>query len=137
MAILLGGSVLVTTTLATTRIPPAPSVSRLPEIVVGYEWLAWLGLGVLVMTGVGNLGAFGMALPGPQTAWGLKLTIKLVLVIVLLLGSMLRTLLVVHLSNDERDSLSAAALTTMRVLYAATTGLATLVLFVAVALAHG
>ncbi|MGE5262501.1 MAG: hypothetical protein ACM3S0_03900, partial [Acidobacteriota bacterium] len=42
-----------------------------------YELLFWFAIGVQVITGIGNLGSFGAGLPPPDSAWGLKLTIKL------------------------------------------------------------
>jgi len=44
---------------------------------IRYEWLAWGALGLLVATGVGNLGVFGEALPAPESTWGRVLTVKL------------------------------------------------------------
>lgn len=59
-----------------------------------YEWLFWAALGVLVLTGVGNLGALGA--PGPATDWGRTLLAKLLLVLAVVLGSAVRTLAVVR-----------------------------------------
>jgi putative copper export protein len=137
MAILVGGSVLVVMMLLAADAQSGTDAPRLPDIVISYEWLAWLAIGLLIMTGVGNLGAFGTAVPPPQTAWGQKLTLKLALVALLVLGSLLRTFLLVLLHSEEGHSRSAPAFATIRIAYAATAGLATVVLLVALALAHG
>src|SRR5262245_35746877 len=78
MAGLLGGAVLVSGIARRPRTPGAVGPDD-PFLVAAraYEWLFWTALGVLVMTGVGNLGAFGPALPGRETAWGGKLIFKL------------------------------------------------------------
>lgn len=56
----------------------------LHALATGYEWLFWAALGVLVLTGVGNLGALGA--PGPATRWGQVLLAKLALVTAFVLG---------------------------------------------------
>lgn len=60
-------------------------------VAVGYEWLFWGAIGVVVMTGVGNLGAMAPWIPGPESSWGTALTTKLTGVGGLLLGSVVRT----------------------------------------------
>ena len=95
MALALGGALLVWWTNARpTSTDPA---ARL-DLATAYERLFWLALGLLVMTGIGNLGAFGPALPGPTTVWGGRLVLKLAAVLVLLFLSVVRTVLVVRLS---------------------------------------
>ena len=59
MAVMLGGAALV------TWLAMRSSRAVIAETAVRYEQLFWAGLGVIVMTGVGNLGAFGLALPQP------------------------------------------------------------------------
>ena len=59
-----------------------------------YEWVFWAALGVLVLTGVGNLGSLGV--PGPATDWGRTLSVKLSLVVAVLCVSAVRTLSLVH-----------------------------------------
>jgi putative copper export protein len=67
-----------------------------------FEWLFWGGVGVLVFTGVGNLGALGP--PGPETDWGRTLLVKLAIVIALVVGSVVRTLLLVQATDREATS---------------------------------
>lgn len=65
-----------------------------------FEWLFWTGIGALVLTGVGNLGALGP--PGPTTDWGRTLLVKLTLVVVLVCGSAVRTMVVVRAREAAR-----------------------------------
>src|ERR1700694_3622577 len=53
------------------------------DVAERYEWIFWAAIGLQVMTGVGNLGAFGEALPPPASGWGTKLIVKLVAVLAL------------------------------------------------------
>jgi hypothetical protein len=59
-----------------------------------YEWTFWALVAVLIVTGIGNVAAYGRGIPGPSTEWGLVLTLKLVGVIGLLVLSVVRSLLV-------------------------------------------
>jgi hypothetical protein len=86
------------------------------------------------MTGVGNLGAFGQGLPAPTTAWGLRLTVKLVVVLALALLSLPRTLAVAVLMNRPAESGRSQVVPS---LYAATVMLVLAVVVLAVWLAHG
>jgi hypothetical protein len=84
------------------------------------------------MTGVGNLGAFGNALPPPESAWGIKLTVKLVAVLLLALISVPRTLAVA--ARSEADTLPRLSLP---LLYGSTTVFVIGILGLAVWLADG
>lgn len=92
MALLVGGAVVV---WGYYRWLPAglESDNRL-AVAAGYEWLFWGAMGVLVMTGVGNLGALAPGLPGPETDWGVTFTVKVVAVLGILVGSVVRTLVI-------------------------------------------
>jgi hypothetical protein len=61
-------------------------------VAATYEWLFWGALGVIVLTGVGNLGALAPFVPGPSTGWGTVFAVKLAAVGGLLVGSLVRTL---------------------------------------------
>jgi len=131
-----------------------------------FEWLFWTGVGALVLTGVGNLGALGP--PGPTTDWGRTLLVKLTLVVALVCGSAIRTMVVVRAreaarpvadggreidagqdnedrdspsagpDNDDRDSPSADPhRTVLSKSYGATTGLLVVLVVLAEVLAHG
>ena len=100
-----------------------------------YEFLFWGALGLLAMSGVGNIAAFGTGLPAPNSAWGAILTIKLGLVIAIATLSVPRTLIVSLLSSSTSVT-AERALAALRSSYMLTTiGLA-IVLALAVWLAH-
>ena len=127
MAVATGGAVLVWWSLR--RDDPL-------AVAVGYEWLFWAALGTLVATGVGNLGALAPALPGGP--WGRTLDLKLGVVVLVLVGSLLRTLSVVRLRADPADGrLDDGSRRFLRRSYAATTLGLLLVVALAEVLAHG
>lgn len=134
MALALGGAV----TLWRLFSRPSPAVDGSTELATAasYEWLFWGALGVLVATGVGNLGAMAPGVLGPDTGWGRTLAVKLIAVLGFLLLSAIRTALVDRL---EHRSL-APAVTTRRLLarsYAATALYLGVVVALAEVLAHG
>lgn len=102
-------------------------------VAVAYERLFWTAAGVLVMTGVGNLGAFGRALPEPATEWGSALTVKLLAVAALLVISLPRTLAVLRL---ERRPAERAVADPLRAVYTGTVGLIAIIVLIAEVLAH-
>lgn len=106
------------------------------EVTAGYEWLFWGCLGVLVATGVGNLGAFGRGLPGVSTRWGLTLAAKLSLVVVLLVFSLGRTLLVQQYRRAG-PSAFADGERPLTAVYGLTAALLLALLALAEVLAHG
>jgi len=95
-----------------------------------YEWGFWAALGVLVATGIGNLGALGA--PGPATRWGEVLLVKLSLVALFVLASAVRTLAVVRI-----DAGSTAAIDWHRRAYGLTTVALLALVALAEVLAHG
>ncbi|GGK53959.1 hypothetical protein GCM10009067_03100 [Haloarcula sebkhae] len=102
-----------------------------------FEWLFWGEVGVLVFTGVGNLGALGP--PGPGTGWGRTLLVKLAVVVGFLGGSVVRTLLLVRASDRENtfDDLSPALRRTLSRVYGATAAVMLGIVVLAEVLAHG
>jgi hypothetical protein len=98
-----------------------------------YEWGFWCAMGLIAMTGVGNLGAFGANLPEPSTDWGRRLAMKLAVVMLLLALSGLRTLMLILARASEAPS---AGLRALGGLYGATVVLTAAVIGMAVALAH-
>jgi hypothetical protein len=105
-----------------------------------YEWAFWGALGVMVVTGVGNLGALGA--PGPGTRWGTVLLVKLTVVAAFVLGSLVRTAAVARLARDDDsggggDSAGSATTTFVRRAYGATTGALLALVVLAEVLAHG
>ena len=133
MATAFGGAI---TVLALSTRPGVDSASAVIAVAVRYEWLFWATAGVLAMTGIGNLAAFGAALLGPATDWGMTLVLKLGSVLALVLLSLPRTLAVARMSASTR-AMPAGAIGTVRNLYGATTGAFALILGLAVWLAHG
>src|SRR5256885_16400691 len=91
MATAFGGAV---TVLALATRPAADAASAGVSVALRYEWLFWAAAGVLAMTGIGNLAAFGAALLGPATNWGATLLLKLGSVLALIVLSLPRTLAV-------------------------------------------
>lgn len=126
MATILGGAVLLTWLVARS---PRPAIV---EVAVRYEQLFWLALGVIVMTGVGNLGAFGLALPPPSTDWGGVFVAKMTAVVLLVALSLPRSLVVARLAGGAEASAK-----TMRWLYGGTAGGVAGIAALAVWLAHG
>lgn len=126
MATAFGGALLVT--WLAWRAP----ADRVVDIAVRYEQLFWAAAGVLVMTGVGNLGAFGAGLPEPGTGWGRTFSAKLVLVALLVVISLPRSLAVLRLA--AHPSTGGA---TLRNLYAVSAAMLAAIVALAEGLAHG
>jgi hypothetical protein len=125
MATIFGGALLVSWLSVGTR------PEHLITIAVRYEQIFWAGIGVLVMTGIGNLGAFGLALPSPSTAWGETFVAKLWFIGVLIVLSLPRSLIVARARRGSGD------VRALRALYPLTTAVIALVAGLAVWLAHG
>lgn len=133
LSVLFGGAALIW--LSARRASDRARLGATRTLALEYEWVFWGGVGVLVATGVGNLGALAPAVPSPDAAWGLTLATKLFAVVVLLLGSVVRTTMVEAL--DDIANRQRHVRRRLRVGYAATTlWLAGLVVF-GVVLAHG
>ncbi len=133
MATAFGGAVSV---LAFSTRPGVSSTSAVVAVAVRYEWIFWAAAGVLAMTGIGNLAAFGAALLGPATSWGATLLLKLGSVLALVVLSLPRTLAVARI-NASIGVNAQASVATLRSLYGATTGAFGVILALAVWLAHG
>jgi putative copper export protein len=133
MATAFGGAV---TVLAVSARPRDESTPAVVGVAVRYEWLFWAAAGVLAMTGIGNLAAFGAGLLGPATDWGVTLLLKLGSVLALVILSLPRTLAVARLSASA-SSLTAGSLVALRNLYAGTAGAFAVILALAIWLAHG
>ncbi len=133
---------------ATTGVSPVAPVTLWG--CVAYEWGCWTALGLLVMTGIGNLAVFGAALPGAETDWGQRLLFKLAGVAVLVLFSAWRTLVVARhagpwpvlglapapSSEPSRNARRGSPGRTLRNVYGVTALLSTGVLALAAWLAH-
>lgn len=129
MATALGGALLVAAVVFSRR-----DQRGALAVALAYERLFWAAAGILVMTGVGNLGAFGRALPEPATEWGTALVVKLLAVGALLAVSLPRSLAVLRL--ERRSAEGAAIADPLRWIYGTTVGLLALIVFIAEVLAH-
>jgi hypothetical protein len=127
MAVLLGGAVVTWQTLRVEDRDPRPMLRR-------YEWLFWGSIGVLIATGVGNLGALGP--PDPATRWGSILTIKLLVVSGFVVLSAVRALAVCRV-DDGSGSIPAPDRDRLRLLYGATGWALGATVALAEVLAHG
>jgi hypothetical protein len=107
------------------------SVDRLIETASRYEQAFWAAAGVLVMTGIGNLGAFGENLFEPGTAWGTTFIAKLWLVAALIAVSLPRSLVVALLASRDRPQP-----VDLRPVYTVTTGMFAVIVAFAIVLAH-
>ena len=132
MATAFGGAI---TVLALSARPGPDSANAVLSVAIRYEWMFWAAAGVLAMTGIGNLAAFGAALLGPATSWGATLVLKLGSVLTLVVLSLPRTLAVARMSSPGGNAL--ASVTTVRNLYGATTAALATILAFAIWLAHG
>lgn len=95
-ALLVGGATLA-------ALAPAASTRR------ASEWLAWGALAALVLTGIGNLGAYGDGLPPPGTFWGRRFLVKLALVATLALVGAWRILTLARGAPPSRAGPAATA----------------------------
>lgn len=127
MAVLLGGAALV---WGRARVASDDDAAGVLALASAYEWLFWAAVGLVVLTGVGNLGALAPGVPGPDTGWGLTFAVKLAAVVGLLVGSLVRTLAVLRWRDGAPGRSVAAA-------YAATAGYLVVLLALAEVLAHG
>lgn len=134
MAAAFGGAI---TVFALSTRPGGASASAVMAVAIRYEWLFWAAAGVLAMTGIGNLAAFGAALLGPSTDWGATLTLKLGSVLALILLSLPRTLALARMTAAAAPTVPPGAIARVRNLYGVTTGAFAVILALAVWLANG
>ena len=125
MAVAFGGAFLVTWLSWRTR-------DALIATALRYEQVFWAAAGVLVMTGIGNLGAFGVSLLEPSTAWGTTLIAKLWLVAALIIVSLPRSLIVALLVSQAGGSSID-----LRPIYTTTAAMFAVIVALAIVLANG
>ena len=137
MAGMLGGAMLVwAMSVRAGGLDLAQQGGLLLALAEKYERLFWLAMGVQVMTGAGNLGAFGAALPDPATVWGGRFALKLLAVLIFLAFSMLRTLVLARLTQAAGFR-SARMTRVFQSFYGGTALALAAIALLAVALAHG
>lgn len=139
MAVIFGGSFLMWAAARRFRSgrEDLPTSKGLLWLSKQYEWFFWGALGLLALTGVGNLGNFGSNLPGTDSAWGSKLLAKLIVVMILMLFSSIRTWVIAGLRAQEADMPTLRIASMLQNLYAGTTLLIIVILVLAVSLSHG
>ncbi|KAB1196315.1 MULTISPECIES: CopD family protein [Haloferax] len=127
MAVLLGGALFVWNALRTAGVG-YDSI----RLAVHYEWVFWGAMVVMLVTGVGNAGELGA--PGPTTRWGTILTVKLAVVAVFVVGSFVRTFVVLTARQSAAGDIDEARLSQF---YTATWVGLGLIVALAEVLAHG
>ncbi|RDZ64813.1 hypothetical protein C5B90_00115 [Haloferax sp. Atlit-12N] len=138
MALVFGGAAFAWATLRTGESGGADadgstaSLGDSTPLATTYEWVFWAAMGAMVVTGVGNLGALGP--PGPSGRWGTLLTAKLLAVTAFVLGSFVRTLIVLRLRRDHPVGAGRSLLAKS---YGATAGALLVLVALAEVLAHG
>lgn len=110
----------------------APALSLAEQ----YEWVFWLAVGVVALTGVGNLGAMAPAIP-TEGAWTRTLVVKLGFLLAFLVASVWRTLVVVRTHSVAGGAPTARSVGVLRWSYAGTTAVLVTLLALAEVLAHG
>jgi uncharacterized membrane protein len=144
-ALVLGGAGLAWWTVrsATRTDDPGHTAAAL-SLSRAYEWAFWAAVGVLVATGVGNLGVLAPTIPEPGTDWGTTLSLKLVAVFTLLVGSVVRTVLAAGSLSEYTVRLASGQpridprrLAALRSAYAITTIWLLALVGLAEVLAHG
>ncbi|WP_137287079.1 CopD family protein [Halorussus salinisoli] len=133
MALVLGGATLTWWLFR----QDAASDSAAVRTAVAYERGFWAAIGVLVMTGVGNLGSLAPYVPTVETRWGTVFAAKLLLVLTVLALSLVRTLVVHRYRRAEATEGSGQETDTLRVAYGATALSLATVVALAEVLAHG
>jgi len=123
-AVLLGGAILL-----------ASSETSL-QLAAAYEQTFWVIVGLLMVTGISNLGLKGDGLLGVDTQWGRVLLFKLTVVLFFLAGSFVRTTFVSRcVAASFATPLRAPRVLMM--LYALTAVTMCGVLWLGLGLAHG
>lgn len=131
MALALGGAVLTWEFCRRSAISDATALSA----AAGYERIFWAAAGLLVATGVGNLGGLAPAIPTADTEWGAAFTVKLSAVVALLALSQVRTL-VVH-RYRRADAMPARNRRVLRASYAFTAVWIAALVVLGEVMAHG
>jgi putative copper export protein len=133
MATAFGGAIMVFAVSARAR--NAALDGALIEVALRYEFMFWLAAGVLAMTGIGNLAAFGSGLPVSGTDWGTTFVLKLGFVLGLIVFSLPRTLAMARLRSGT--PITGALQRRVRTMYGGTGAAFAVALGLAVWLAHG
>jgi uncharacterized membrane protein len=134
VTLLLGGSALLCAwSLSLKQEHGAASVVQAAST---FEWMFWSIAGVLVLTGVSNLGLKGDGLMPPNTSWGTALTIKLTTALILLAFSLTRSDIIIRCRQTPLASPARAGLV-LGWMYGLTVVLLLTALWIGLGLAHG
>ena len=133
MAVVLGGATLTWWQFRHDGVAASAALNA----ATAYEHGFWAALGVLVMTGVGNLGSLAPHVPESGTPWGTAFAAKLLLVVAFIALSVVRSLLVARYRRAETPPTSDRPVGTLRVGYAATVLFVAVLVVLAEVMAHG
>jgi uncharacterized membrane protein len=136
MAVVLGGATLTWWQFRDEGAEEEATSAAL-DTAAAYERGFWAAMGVLVMTGVGNLGSLARYVPASGTPWGTAFAAKLLLVVALVALSVVRTLLVARYRRAETPATSDRSVGVLRVGYAATALFVGILVVFAEVMAHG
>ncbi|WP_132061360.1 CopD family protein [Halorussus amylolyticus] len=131
MAVVLGGAVATWQFCRRSEVSAATALA----VAAGYERAFWAAVGLLVVTGVGNLGSIAPHVPIAETEWGTVFVLKLLALVGFLAVSQVRTLAVHRLRLA--DSGSEGGRRMLRVSYGATAVWLAAIVVTAGVLAHG
>jgi hypothetical protein len=129
-AVLSGGALSICTLISRPAAALDPRTTLAAAAV--YERAFWALAGVIVATGVSNLGLKEGGLLGPQTGWGMALSLKLTLALLLLLLSVVRSDFVARTPPPTPRARAA-----LFVLYGGTAAVMFAALWIGLGLAHG
>lgn len=116
---ILGGALLLVLVFYLNRSGPLSSSAVLLKLMEAYEYGFWAAMGLIVATGVGNVAHFGDGLPGLESTWGLRFSLKLALVGVLLALSAVRVLALYLVSSTPPEHRTGVAISRLQGLYGA------------------
>jgi uncharacterized membrane protein len=138
MAYLFGGALLlwVLFRIFTPQLPNDRQIFILKAAEI-YETGSWMALGLVVLSGVGNLGFFGEGLPGVETTWGTRLALKLITLFLYLLFALYRTLLIAGIRRLYAGNPDSTRVHSLSRLYAGTAIFLLIILTEAMILSHG
>jgi len=132
-AVLAGGAMLTAAICGTAA---GLDIGVLTSVASAYEWTFWSLVGIVAATGISNLGLKGEGLLGPDTSWGIALSVKLGAALFLLALSFVRSDIVARARSTSviHDARVRRVLTAVY----ASTGFTLLgVLWLGLGLAHG
>ena len=138
MVFILGGSAFLSGLALRRKCAAGSEFDRVLVLAAkGYEKVFWLALGLLILTGMGNAGAFAGHLPDRLTIWGQRFVTKLFVVLLLMMASLFRTSFIGSLATNQDMNLSPAARRGVLVSYVGTSLFVAIIFTLALRLAHG